>query len=236
MNLFGAASTDSVELSEVRPGSRHERQFEHLAGPPEIGRGPTRRRGDGAPKRVLAAFTAVALGVGLTLTATAISAQAAPVGQGFTVTASDLAFILKQIKIAEAHVANTTPATGPCGALVGTGPNQIPDALMSFGLRTVDGSCNNLVAGQETFGAADQVFPRLTQPVFRDAEPVPAGFGAAGPSSYKQTSRQRLRHPAARDQQPDRRPDLDQPRRRRGRRVPGPDPGQPGAAPLHDRS
>ena len=37
----------------------------------------------------------------------------APVGQGFTVTTADLAFILKQIKIAEAHVANTTSATGP---------------------------------------------------------------------------------------------------------------------------
>ncbi|WP_309648475.1 hypothetical protein, partial [Nocardioides sp.] len=72
--------------------------------------------------------------------------MAAPtVGQGFVVTPSDLAYILKQIKIAEAHVANTTSATGPCGALVGTGPNQLSSPLLSFGLRTVDGSCNNLV-------------------------------------------------------------------------------------------
>jgi hypothetical protein len=51
-------------------------------------------------------------------------------------------------------------------------------------LRTVDGSCNNLVPGQETFGAADQVFPRLTTPVFNAAVAVPEGFGPPGFSSY----------------------------------------------------
>ncbi|MFE4837583.1 peroxidase family protein [Arthrobacter sp. NPDC056691] len=143
----------------------------------------------GAPNRVVAAGVAISLVAALGQSAT-IAAQAvtAPVGQGFTVTASDLAFILKQIKIAEAHVANTTSATGPCGALIGSGPNQIPDALTSYGLRTVDGSCNNLLAGRETYGAADQKFPRYTTPVFNDADPVPAGFGPAGPTSYKQKS------------------------------------------------
>ena len=63
-----------------------------------------------------------------------------------------------------------TSATGPCGALLGTGPNQLASPLVSFGLRTVDGSCNNLVPGQEFHGAADQVFPRLTTPVFKAAE------------------------------------------------------------------
>ena len=43
-------------------------------------------------------------------------------------------------------------------------PNQIPSPLVSQGLRTVDGSCNNLVAGKEKIGAADQLFPRLTSP------------------------------------------------------------------------
>jgi len=114
------------------------------------------------------------------------AAQAAPVGQGFTVTPSDLAYILKQIKIAEAHVRNTTSATGPCGALVGNGPNQIPSPLVSYGLRTVDGSCNNLVSGQERFGSADELFPRLTTPEFKDAEAVPAGFpGAGSATTYK---------------------------------------------------
>jgi hypothetical protein len=48
----------------------------------------------------------------------------APVGQGFTVTPADLAFILKQIKIAERHAATLTPAN-PCGTLVGPGPDPI---------------------------------------------------------------------------------------------------------------
>ena len=108
-------------------------------------------------------------------------AQIGPVvGSGFTVTAADLAYILKQIKIAEYHVANTTSATGLCGALVGPGPNQIPSVLLSFGLRTVDGSCNNLQPGQEKHGAADQAFPRLTVPNFNR----PAENG----SNYNQTS------------------------------------------------
>src|SRR5262245_33268250 len=65
------------------------------------------------------------------------------VGSGFNVTPGDLAFILRQIKIAEHHAATATPAN-PCGTLVGPGPDQIPDALTSYGLRTTDGSCNNL--------------------------------------------------------------------------------------------
>ncbi|WP_341925220.1 peroxidase family protein [Nocardioides psychrotolerans] len=114
--------------------------------------------------------------------------MAAPtVGQGFVVTPSDLAYILKQIKIAEAHVANTTSATGPCGALVGTGPHQLSSPLLSFGLRTVDGSCNNLVPGRERIGAADELFPRLATADFKAAGPVPAGFGPPGTTTYAQT-------------------------------------------------
>ena len=54
--------------------------------------------------------------------------------------------------------------------MIGTGPDQIESPLVSFGLRTVDGSCNNLQPGQATYGAADQTFPRLTEPVVPDAE------------------------------------------------------------------
>ena len=135
--------------------------------------------------RMVAAIAALAMPVGMGLPVAA-NAVTAPVGQGFTVSPADLAFILQQIKIAEAHVANTTSETGPCGALIGTGPDQLPSPLVSKGLRTVDGSCNNLVPGQEGFGAADQVFPRLTTPEFRAAEDVPADFGPPGVSSYAQ--------------------------------------------------
>jgi Ca2+-binding RTX toxin-like protein len=111
---------------------------------------------------------------------TSAGVDAAPVvGQGFSITPADLRYILDQIQIAEAHVANTTPATGPCGALLGTGAHQIPSPLLPFGLRTVDGSCNNLLDGQEKFGASDQAFPRLTTPVFNPAEEG---------TSYAQTS------------------------------------------------
>src|ERR671933_2708030 len=112
-------------------------------------------------------------------------AALAPAGQGFTVPAGDLHFIMKQIKIAEHHSATLT-ASNPCGTLVGPGPDQIPDRLTPYGLRTVDGSCNNLFPARERFGAADEPFPRYTDPVFRDAEPAPAGFPPQPASSYKQ--------------------------------------------------
>src|SRR5262245_16893820 len=75
-----------------------------------------------------------------------------------TLIRSDLEFILAQILIAERDAAGES--------LIDILPNvQVP-----FGLRTVDGTLNNLVAGQGEFGAADNLFPRLTDPVFRDAE------------------------------------------------------------------
>ena len=70
--------------------------------------------------------------------------------------------------------------------MIGTGPNQIESPLLSFGLRTVDGSCNNLQPGQATYGAADQTFPRLTT---RSSRPLrtPA-FDGTGTTSYRQTT------------------------------------------------
>src|SRR3954451_855915 len=152
--------------------------------------------------RVVAAVTASLMPLTLAtqaLTATSSSAAVAaavrPVGNGFVVTPGDLAFILKQIKIAERHSTTYTPAK-PCSTLlnqVGDGipdAEQVPDILTSYGLRTVDGSCNNLKAGDQNFAAADQVFPRLTKPLFRDAEPIGGPFLApgqtAGGSSYTQ--------------------------------------------------
>lgn len=100
------------------------------------------------------------LPVVLSLPAVPAGAAGAPVGAGFTVTSSDLAFILKQIKIAEHHSA-TYSAANPCGTLVGPGPDQIPDALTSYGLRTVDGSCNNLIPGREKYGSVSALGQRL---------------------------------------------------------------------------
>jgi Ca2+-binding RTX toxin-like protein len=99
-----------------------------------------------------------------------------------TLIRSDLQFILDQIKISEAHAAGT-PLT-----------DLIPSAVLPWGLRTVDGSYNNLVPGQSQFGTGDEPFPRLTQPVYRDAEVAP--FDPDGPgllqpgdtTSYTQSS------------------------------------------------
>jgi len=95
--------------------------------------------------------------------------QLAPVNQGFRIVAGDLRFIFHQIEVAQAHAAG--------GKLLGPGPNQVnlfgaPNPQLPIGLRTVDGSFNNLVPGQEFFGAADLKFRRLTTPVFRPAQPM----------------------------------------------------------------
>jgi Ca2+-binding RTX toxin-like protein len=78
-----------------------------------------------------------------------------------TLTLSDLDFILAQIRIAEAHAAGT-----PLG-------DQITDPFMPHGLRTVDGTHNNLFPGQSTFGAADQRFVFLNGQVWRVADDNP---------------------------------------------------------------
>ena len=108
----------------------------------------------------------------------------APVGAGFNLNAADLRFILQQIKIAENHAAG--------GTLLGSGPNQVGDPKLPYGLRTVDGTFNNLISGQQDFGAADRLFPRMAPPTFRPAEPHtfdpdgPGPLQVGSPSSYAQ--------------------------------------------------
>ena len=129
----------------------------------------------------LSVVTSLILG-GIVNTAGPAGVSAAPVGAGFDLEASDLAFILKQVQIAENHVDDTTVATGPCGTLLGDDPDQIPEVRLPFGLRTVDGTCNHLGAGTQKFGAADTIFQRLTTPVFRAADPFdPDGEGPIPP-------------------------------------------------------
>src|SRR3954447_10339630 len=142
------------------------------------------------PAALLAAFLMLSLMAVVALTTKPALAGPAPVfvnqapdGQGLTVTPGDLKFILKQIKIAERHAATAT-ASNPCGTLVGSAPDQIPDRLSSYGLRTVDGSCNNLIPGREKFAAADQPFPRLTNRRFVDPEAVPDFPVPSAPGGY----------------------------------------------------
>ncbi len=106
-------------------------------------------------------------------------------GEGLHMVRSDLNFILDQIKIAEADAAGQDILS------------LIPNIRAPLGLRAVDGSNNNLMNlngnNNTQFGAADNVFPRLTDPVFNPAQGAPAGFfGPGSPaipgSSYQQTS------------------------------------------------
>jgi len=149
---------------------------------------------------VLACAGAAMLPTGAAVDRTS-SASAAPAntatgaGNGFVVTPGDLVFILKNIKIAERHSAafkgdpNAAPANPDvagdpqyCQALLGSAVDQVPDPLTSYGLRTTDGGCNNLVKNspaldrRDRFGSADEIFPRLTKQNFRAAEDIPAGF------------------------------------------------------------
>ena len=103
----------------------------------------------------------------------------------FTVTQLDLDFILKQIKIAEASTNPVTGAAENLAALVGS-------TLLPFGLRTVDGTWNSLLPGQERVGAADNIMPRLVAADLQIAQTRPAGLFAptAGTAvtTYNQTS------------------------------------------------
>ena len=76
--------------------------------------------------------------------------------EGIHLITADLQFILDQIIIAERNAAGEDIL------------DIIANSRLPFGLRTVDGSFNNLVQGQTEFGAADNLFPRLLDPFFRN--------------------------------------------------------------------
>ncbi len=122
-----------------------------------------------------------------------VSAQA-PVGQGFNLNKSDLNFILKQIRNAERHSISDR-SVNLCNGILGDDPlTQIPNnqvgTELPFGLRTVDGTCNNLLydanvaVNQTKFGAADQFFPRLVPAQFKSVPnytPVTTGAATVDP-------------------------------------------------------
>ena len=90
---------------------------------------------------------------------------------------SDLEFILEQIKIAEAHAAGQP--------LFGVG-GLVPAYNLSYGLRTVDGTYNHLLPGQETWGSAGQQFPHLLDPTYRPVTSVDMNGGAPGGNTADQ--------------------------------------------------
>jgi len=137
--------------------------------------------------RILAAFALVASGlVGMTTTASAVTDP----NPSFEIIPSDLEFILKQIKISENHAAGGNLL---CPTPTDTSGTCVPHPQLPWGLRTVDGSFNNLLPNQSHFGAADQTLTRLLPIDLRDGEVPPPGAppGPAGPgqpTSYAQTT------------------------------------------------
>jgi Animal haem peroxidase len=100
----------------------------------------------------------------------------------FNINKEDLAFILKQIKIAENTSIGYTPAVGPVSIkqaiMDAYGFSAADAAIAPYGLRTVDGTYNNLLSeSTKTLGAADTLFPRLTTPVYLNEQDEAAFFG-----------------------------------------------------------
>ncbi|UUZ67007.1 hypothetical protein LP416_18630 [Polaromonas sp. P2-4] len=94
---------------------------------------------------------------------------------------ADLQFILDQIVIGEKN-------SGLYGTPAQDLLSLLPNSRVPFGVRTVDGTLNNLVLGQTNFGAADQNFPLLLDQVFRnEGDEVPffgvsnTNFATTGP-------------------------------------------------------
>ncbi len=108
----------------------------------------------------------------------------------FVLTQNDLEFILRQIQISEAHAADQLDPSGYELLCPEQGPdaqNCVYDEAVPKGLRTVDGTYNNLLLGQAEYGAADNPFPRLVPAEWQQAEPEVADLGFE-PNTPEQTA------------------------------------------------
>ncbi|MEC4673837.1 MAG: hypothetical protein VST68_06585, partial [Nitrospirota bacterium] len=115
--------------------------------------------------RAALGLAAVVLSAGLALLPAGSASAQSPNGD-IAFDMEDMRFILDQIEIAEQHVAAPVDPSNPCAEL----QNLLPNLTAPLGLRTVDGSCNNLIPGQEGFGQADLPFPIDTIRDFRAAQ------------------------------------------------------------------
>ena len=142
----------------------------------------TNIRGRTRPGRARAAVVGVLAGAvaitGMTGIVATPGASAKDTNPDFVLIEEDLEHILKQIQIAEAHAAGgqllcatRTDTTGKC----------VPDPALPLGLRTVDGSFNNLE--HPTYGSADQPFPKKLPARWRRGEAVPPGAPGNNPAN-----------------------------------------------------
>jgi Ca2+-binding RTX toxin-like protein len=126
--------------------------------------------GHGVLENAYSAPTAVVSAAGPVAAPAPILAASDVATPGIHLIRSDLQFMLDQIIIAEKH-------SGAYGTPSQDLHTLIPNERLPWGLRTVDGSYNNLVPGQEHFGAADQPFPLLLDQVFRNDMDGDSFFG-----------------------------------------------------------
>ncbi|HET8928162.1 MAG TPA: peroxidase family protein, partial [Microbacterium sp.] len=92
----------------------------------------------------------------------------------FTLNQNDLEFILRQIQISEAHAADVLNPSNYellCTDQNDAAQNCVSDEARPKGVRTVDGSFNNLRIKQLNYGAADVTFPRLLKAEWQQADP-----------------------------------------------------------------
>ena len=100
-------------------------------------------------------------------------------------TAHDLLFILQQIKIAEDHAAGGDLKTliEEAAKAAGATGTAAPQAhLLPYGLRTVDGTYNNLLEGRQAWGAADNPFVQLGPRNWVTESDDSIVFGAGSPN------------------------------------------------------
>src|SRR5690606_25804920 len=98
----------------------------------------------------------------------------------FTLNQNDLEFILRQIQISEAHAADVLNPSNYellCTDQGDAAQNCVSDEARPKGVRTVDGSFNNLRVQQVDYGASDVPFPRLLDAEWRQAEPEDLALG-----------------------------------------------------------
>jgi len=126
----------------------------------------------GVFRKGLAAMAAAVLGLTGAMAVQGPAVAVTDEDPEFRLNKADLDFILRQIQISESHAAGNPLL---CESPSDTSWTCVPDPKLAYGLRTVDGSYNNLMPNQSTYGAAGEKFPRLAPPLFREADPVAPG-------------------------------------------------------------
>ncbi|MCH9765173.1 MAG: hypothetical protein K0U34_04170, partial [Alphaproteobacteria bacterium] len=105
-------------------------------------------------------------------------------------TKHDLQFILEGIIVSETHASQTNDTTGGIWAQADIETSRqvllslVPNSFEPIGMRTITGELNNVIDGNENFGAIGE-FPRLTDPDYRDDATTgnPADATAQGPGT-----------------------------------------------------